>query len=300
MKYPWPDSSPHSPGAQPLDGVKLAAEIKESLTERVAALKEQGITPGLGTILVGADPASQVYVRGKHRDCQEVGINSIQVELPETATQEEVEAAIDRLNADPACTGFIVQLPVPRHLDEGALLERVDPRKDADGLHPFNLGQLVSNINEAPDYPQPCTPRGIVELLRAGGVDLNGANVCVVGRGLTVGRPLGLMLTRKDVNATATLCHTGTKDMADHVRRADVVVAAVGVPGFITQDMVRPGATVVDVGVSRVDGRIAGDVAPGVENVAGELTPNPGGVGPMTRAMLLANVVEAAERTAAN
>lgn len=300
MKYPWPDANAQSPGAEPLNGVKLAGKIKESLRERVAELRQRGIVPGLGTILVGADAASQVYVRGKHRDCEEVGINSIRVELPETATQAEVEQAIDQLNEDPACTGFIVQLPLPRHLDEGAALERIDPQKDADGLHPFNLGQLVASIDKAPAYPQPCTPRGIIALLEDGGVELKGANVTVVGRGLTVGRPLGLMLTRKDINATATLCHTGTADMKEAVSAADVVIVAVGVPGFITPEMVRPGAIVVDVGVSRVDGRIAGDVAPGVEQVAGKLTPNPGGVGPMTRAMLLANVVETAERQAAS
>ena len=317
MKYPWPSltepaaadatgaaatdelGSPTAATAQPLDGVALARAIKDDLRERVAVLAEQGHTPGLGTILVGEDPGSQVYVAGKHRDCAEVGIESIQVKLPETATQAEVNAAIDALNDDPACTGFIVQLPLPRHLNEAEALERVDPAKDADGLHPFNLGQLVSSINQAPAYPQPCTPRGIIDLLRAGGVELAGAQVAVVGRGLTVGRPLGAMLTRKDVNATAVLCHTGTRNLAEVVRGADVVVAAVGVPGLITADMVKPGAAVVDVGVSRVDGKIAGDVAPGVELVAGALSPNPGGVGPMTRALLLTNVVESAERQAA-
>lgn len=293
MKFPWEDQAAV---AAPLDGLRLAADVKADLTRRVEKLKAAGITPGLGTILVGADPASQIYVRGKHRDCQEVGIHSIQVELPETATQDEVLAAIDRLNQDPACTGFIVQLPVPRHLDEDALLAHIDPLKDADGLHPFNLGRLVSSVSQAPECPQPCTPRGVIELLRAGGVELRGANVCVIGRGLTVGRPLGLMLTRKDINATATLCHTGTANLADVARKADIVIAAVGVPGLVTAEMVSPGAAVIDVGVSRVDGKIAGDVAPGVERVAGFLTPNPGGVGPMTRAMLLANVVEAAER----
>lgn len=295
MKYPWP-SEPT--GATPLNGTALAAQIKADLKLRVDSLRAQGVTPGLGTVLVGDDPASQVYVAGKHRDCAEVGIHSIQVQLPADATQQEVHDAIDALNQDPACTGFIVQLPLPPHLDEDAALERIDPSKDADGLHPFNLGKLVSSVSSAPECPQPCTPRGIIELLRAGGVELRGAQVVVVGRGLTVGRPLSLMLTRKDVNATAVLCHTGTQNFAELVRQADVVVAGVGVPGLITADMVRPGAAVVDVGVSRVDGKIAGDVADGVQWVAGALTPNPGGVGPMTRAMLLANVVETAERIA--
>ncbi|MFT0761520.1 bifunctional methylenetetrahydrofolate dehydrogenase/methenyltetrahydrofolate cyclohydrolase [Actinomyces sp. F1_1611] len=292
MKYPWPAPG----GALPLDGVKLAADVKEELKSRVEALAKEGVRPGLGTILVGDDPASQAYVNGKHRDCAEVGIHSIQVHLPETATQAQVERAIDELNADPTCTGFIVQLPLPRRLNQDAILDRIDPDKDADGLHPYNLGRLVTAINRSPLCPQPCTPRGIIKLLQRGGVSLAGATVCVVGRGLTVGRPLGLMLTRKDINATTILCHTGTKDLKSIISEADVVIAGAGVPGLITADMVRPGAAVVDVGISRVDGRIAGDVAPGVERVAGQLTPNPGGVGPMTRAMLLANVVEAAER----
>lgn len=291
MRYPWDG------GARRLDGTQLAKDVKEDLKARVSALVDAGHQPGLGTVLVGEDPASQVYVRGKHKDCAEVGIASIQVQLPEDASQSDVESAIDRLNADPACTGFIVQLPLPRHLDEAALLERIDPAKDADGLHPMNLGRLVSSVGEAPACAQPCTPRGIIELLRFGGVDLKGANVVVVGRGLTVGRPLGLMLTRKDVNATAVLCHTGTRDLPKLLRGADVIVAAVGVPHFVTPEMVAPGAVVVDVGVSRVDGKIAGDIAPGVDAVASMISPNPGGVGPMTRAMLLANVVESAERS---
>ncbi len=296
MRYPWPSPG----GARPLDGVRLAADIKHELTGRVAALREAGVEPGLATVLVGDDPASKAYVRGKHSDCAEVGIHSIKVELPASATQFEVEQVIDQLNADPKCTGFIVQLPLPRHLDQDALLARIDPDKDADGLHPMNLGQLVTSAGRSPRCPQPCTPRGIIKLLQRGGVSLAGANVCVVGRGLTVGRPLGLMLTRKDVNATAMLCHTGTKSLKTITNEADVIVAGAGVPGLITPDMVRPGAAVVDVGVSRVDGKIAGDVAPGVERVAALLSPNPGGVGPMTRAMLLANVVEAAERQLAN
>ncbi|MGJ6964468.1 bifunctional methylenetetrahydrofolate dehydrogenase/methenyltetrahydrofolate cyclohydrolase [Streptosporangium sp. G11] len=278
--------------ARILDGKATAAKIKADLTARVTALRERGVVPGLGTILVGGDPGSQIYVAGKHRDCAEVGISSIRRDLPEDATQAEVEAAVDELDASAECTGYIVQLPLPRHLDTQALIERMDPAKDADGLHPVNLGRLVHMV----DAPLPCTPYGIVVLLQAYGVPIKGAEVVVVGRGITVGRSLGLLLTRRSENATVTLCHTGTQDLADHTRRADIVVAAAGVPHLITADMVKPGAAVLDVGVSRVDGKIAGDVAPGVEDVAGFLTPNPGGVGPMTRAMLLTNVVEAAER----
>ncbi len=281
--------------AQILDGKATAAKIKSDLKSRVAALADRGVTPGLGTILVGDDPGSQIYVAGKHRDCAEVGIASIRRDLPATATQDEVAAAIDELNADPACTGYIVQLPLPAHLDAQPLLERMDPAKDADGLHPVNLGRLVHMV----EAPLPCTPRGIVVLLQEYGVPLKGAEVVVVGRGITVGRSLGLLLTRRTENATVTLCHTGTRDLAAHTRAADVIVAAAGVPGLITADMVRPGAAVLDVGVSRVDGKIAGDVAADVADVAGFLSPNPGGVGPMTRAMLLANVVEAAERSLA-
>ncbi|XVQ87287.1 bifunctional methylenetetrahydrofolate dehydrogenase/methenyltetrahydrofolate cyclohydrolase [Microbispora siamensis] len=278
--------------ARLLDGKATAAKIKSELAERVKALAARGVTPGLGTILVGDDPGSQIYVAGKHRDCAEVGITSIRKDLPESATQADVEAAVDELNADPACTGYIVQLPLPRHLDTQALIERMDPAKDADGLHPVNLGRLVHMV----DAPLPCTPRGIVVLLQEYGVPLKGAEVVVVGRGITVGRPLGLLLTRRAENATVTLCHTGTQDLASHVRRADVVVAAAGVPHLVTAGMVKPGAAVLDVGVSRVDGKLTGDVAPDVREVAGFVAPNPGGVGPMTRAMLLANVVEAAER----
>ncbi|MEU0486247.1 bifunctional methylenetetrahydrofolate dehydrogenase/methenyltetrahydrofolate cyclohydrolase [Streptosporangium sp. NPDC006013] len=280
--------------ARILDGKATAAKIKADLTTRVTALKEQGIVPGLGTVLVGEDPGSQIYVAGKHRDCAEVGISSLRRDLPENATQAEVEAVVDELNASEECTGYIVQLPLPRHLDTQALIERMDPAKDADGLHPANLGRLVHMV----DAPLPCTPYGIVVLLQEYGVPLKGAEVVVVGRGITVGRSLGLLLTRRSENATVTLCHTGTQDLAAHTRRADIVVAAAGVPHLITADMVKPGAAVLDVGVSRVDGKIAGDIAPGVEEVAGFLTPNPGGVGPMTRAMLLTNVVEAAERRA--
>jgi methylenetetrahydrofolate dehydrogenase (NADP+) / methenyltetrahydrofolate cyclohydrolase len=282
--------------AQILDGTATAKAIKGELTERVARLREQGVVPGLGTVLVGDDPGSKWYVNGKHKDCAEVGITSLREDLPETATQEEVEAAVARLNADPACTGFLVQLPLPKHMDEHRVLSLVDPGKDVDGLHPTNLGWLVLGK----DAPLPCTPYGIVELLRRHDVPIAGAEVCVIGRGVTVGRPLGLLLTRRSENATVTLCHTGTRDLAGHVRNADIVVAAAGVPGIVTGDMVKPGAAVLDVGVSRVDGKIAGDVAQDVYDVAGWVSPNPGGVGPMTRAMLLSNIVSAAEQSLTN
>jgi methylenetetrahydrofolate dehydrogenase (NADP+)/methenyltetrahydrofolate cyclohydrolase len=277
-----------------LDGKATLATIKAELAVRVTALAAQGVRPGLGTLLVGDDPGSQWYVRAKHRDCAEVGIVSIRRDLPATATQRDVEAAVDELNADPACTGYLVQLPLPTGLDEYAVLERVDPAKDVDGLHPTNLGRLVLNERA----PIACTPYGIVELLRRYGIKIAGADVVVVGRGITVGRPLGLLLTRRTENATVTLCHTGTVDLAGHVRRADIVVAAAGVTNLITADMVKPGAAVLDVGVSRVDGKVAGDVAAEVAEVAGYVSPNPGGVGPMTRAMLLTNVVETAELVA--
>ena len=274
--------------AQKMDGKAVAATIKADLATRVEALKVQGITPGLGTILVGSDPGSSLYVAGKHRDCAEVGLASIRVDLPETATQDQVEDAIRTLNSDPQCTGFIVQLPLPHGLDENRALTLIDPAKDADGLHPTNLGKLVLG---AP-APLPCTPRGIVELLRRYEVPLDGAHVVVIGRGVTVGRPLGLLLTRRRENATVTLTHTGTRDLASYTRQADVVVAAAGRASMLTADMVKPGAVVVDVGVTRVSGKPAGDVAPDVWEVASKVTPNPGGVGPMTRAMLLANVVD--------
>ncbi|MCW2867557.1 MAG: methenyltetrahydrofolate cyclohydrolase / 5,10-methylenetetrahydrofolate dehydrogenase [Marmoricola sp.] len=277
--------------AQRLDGTATAKAIKGELTTRVAALREQGVTPGLGTILVGDDPGSTWYVNGKHKDCAEVGIASIREDLPATATQDEVLAAVRRLNDDPACTAYIVQLPLPKGIDENLVLGEIDPSKDADGLHPTNLGWLVLGK----EAPLPCTPAGIVELLRRHDVEVAGAEVVVVGRGVTVGRPLGLLLTRRSENATVTLCHTGTRDLAAHVRQADVVVAAAGVPGIIAAEMVKPGAAVLDVGVSRVDGKIAGDVADDVWEVAGWVSPNPGGVGPMTRAMLLSNVVANAE-----
>lgn len=281
-----------------LDGKATLAAIKDELRVRVKALADVGRTPGLGTVLVGDDPGSHAYVAGKHRDCADVGIVSIRRDLPASATQAEVEAVVDELNADPACTGYIVQLPLPRGLDEQRVLERVDPAKDADGLHPVNLGRLVLG---AP-APLPCTPRGIVELLRRYDVPINGQDVVVVGRGTTVGRPLGLLLTRRSENATVTTCHTGTRDLGRHTRAADIVVMAAGLPGLLTPDMVKPGAVVLDVGITRTttaEGRskLVGDVDPAVAEVASFLAPVPGGVGPMTRAMLLTNVVELAEST---
>ena len=284
------DSAPVT--AAILDGKATAAAIREELTERVARLRERGLVPGLGTVLVGDDPGSRSYVAGKHRDCAQVGIHSIRVDLPADASQAQVEAAVDRLNADPACHGYLVQLPLPKGLDEYAVLGRIDPGKDADGLHPTNLGWLVLGRTA----PLPCTPRGILELLRRHDVPVAGADVCVIGRGVTVGRPLGLLLTRRTENATVTLCHTGTRDLVAAARRADVVVAAAGVPGLVTAEMVRPGATVLDVGITRTDAGLVGDVAADVHQVAAWIAPVPGGVGPMTRAMLLTNVVEAAER----
>jgi methylenetetrahydrofolate dehydrogenase (NADP+)/methenyltetrahydrofolate cyclohydrolase len=280
-----------------LDGKATAADIRADLTVRLARLAEAGVTPGLGTVLVGEDPGSAAYVAGKHRDCAQVGLASIEVVLPADATQAQVESAVDTLNADPACQGYIVQLPLPRGLDEQAVLSRMDPRKDADGLHPVNLGRLVLNQ----PGPLPCTPRGCLELLRRYDVPVAGAEVVVIGRGVTAGRPMGLLFTRRTENATVTTCHTGTRDLAAHVRRADVVISAAGVPGLVTADMVAPGAAVLDVGITRVvgedgKGRYTGDVDPAVAEVAGWLAPMPGGIGPMTRAMLLSNVVEAAER----
>lgn len=278
--------------AQILDGKAILKTIKSELAGRVAALKEQGVTPGLGTVLVGDDPASQWYVAAKHRDCAEIGIASIRRDLPKTATLAEVLDVVRELNDDPDCSGFLVQQPTG--LDENLILSSVDPAKDIDGLHPTNLGWLV--LGEP--APLPCTPMGCVELLRRYDIPISGAKVVVVGRGLTVGRPLGLIFTRRSENATVTLCHTGTRDLAAEVRQADIVIAAAGVPGIITGDMVKPGAAVLDVGVSRVEGAIAGDVAADVYEVAGYVSPNPGGVGPMTRAMLLSNVIDAAERAA--
>ncbi|WEB73334.1 bifunctional methylenetetrahydrofolate dehydrogenase/methenyltetrahydrofolate cyclohydrolase [Winkia neuii] len=297
MRFPWDGP------ASLMDGTAAARQIKAELAARVKALNEKGIYPGLGTILVGDDPGSKKYVAGKHHDCAEVGVTSHRIELPATASQQEVMAAVEQMNNDPEVTGFIVQLPLPDHVDTNAVLEAIDPAKDADGLHPVNLGRLVLRVGSPVDSPLPCTPRGIVELGRRNGINFDGANVCLVGQGLTVGRPLGLLLGRKDTNSTVTCCHIGTRNLAQHVRAADIVVSAAGVANLITPDMVAPGAAVFDVGVSRtVDpttgkSKIAGDVADGVDQVAGKMSPNPGGVGPMTRVFLLANVVEAAERS---
>ncbi|AIA05469.1 bifunctional methylenetetrahydrofolate dehydrogenase/methenyltetrahydrofolate cyclohydrolase [Streptomyces noursei] len=281
--------------AQILDGKATAAAIKSELTARVEALKAKGVTPGLGTLLVGDDPGSRWYVNGKHRDCAQVGIASLQRELPETATQEEIEDVVRELNENPECTGYIVQLPLPKGIDANRVLELMDPAKDADGLHPMSLGRLVLGI----DGPLPCTPYGIVQLLRRHEVEIKGAHVVVVGRGITIGRPMPLVLTRKSENATVTQCHTGTRDLSAHLKQADIIVAAAGVPHIIKPEDVKPGAAVLDVGVSRDEnGKIVGDVHPGVAEVAGWVAPNPGGVGPMTRAQLLVNVVEAAERAA--
>ncbi len=278
--------------AQILDGKALAATIKQELATRTAALKAKGITPGLGTVLVGDDPGSHSYVGGKHRDCKEVGINSIRVDLPADASQADVLSAIRDLNNAKECTGYIVQLPLPRGINTQVILEAIDPAKDADGLHPMNLGRLVAGY----DAPLPCTPRGIVELLNHYNVPLNGAEVIVIGRGLTVGRPLGLLLTRKQENATVTLTHTGTRDLAAHTRRADIVIAAIGQAHFLKAEMIKPGAAVLDVGISRTDAGLLGDIDPGVRDVAAWIAPMPGGVGPMTRAMLVTNVVDACER----
>jgi methylenetetrahydrofolate dehydrogenase (NADP+) / methenyltetrahydrofolate cyclohydrolase len=275
-----------------LDGKAQAAIIKNDLSKRISVLKQRGINPGLGTILVGEDPGSHAYVGGKHRDCAEVGINSIRIDLPSNATQQQVTESITQLNSDSNCTGFIVQLPLPNDLDSNLALEQIDPRKDADGLHPVNLGKLVLGENA----PLPCTPRGIIELLRAYKIELNGANIVIIGRGVTVGRPLGLILTRKTENSTVTICHTGTKNLAQHLLNADVVVAAAGVPHLIKPNMIKKGAAVVDVGITRTDKGLVGDIDPGVKEVAGYFSPMPGGTGPMTRAMLITNVVENAER----
>ncbi|SDH52964.1 bifunctional methylenetetrahydrofolate dehydrogenase/methenyltetrahydrofolate cyclohydrolase [Microbacterium pygmaeum] len=291
--------------AHVLDGRVAAAAIKDELAERVAALKERGVVPGIATVLVGADPGSQLYVGMKHKQSEAIGMNSIQRELPADATQAQLEAVIDELNADPACHGYIVQLPLPKHLDTDAILERIDPDKDADGLHPTNLGRLVLNVNAPITSPLPCTPRGVIELLVRNDYDLNGKHVVVVGRGVTIGRSIGLLLTRREYNATVTLTHTGTQDAGRYLREADVIVAAAGVKHLITAADVKPGAAVLDVGVTRETdpetgkSKVSGDVAPDVAEVAGWLSPNPGGVGPMTVALLLLNVVEAAERASA-
>ncbi|WP_040166614.1 bifunctional methylenetetrahydrofolate dehydrogenase/methenyltetrahydrofolate cyclohydrolase [Microbacterium gorillae] len=291
--------------AQILDGKATSAAIKAELTERVAALKARGITPGIATVLVGADPASQLYVGMKHRQSEAIGMNSIQVELPGDATQADVEAGIDALNADDTCHGYIVQLPLPKHIDTDAILERIDPAKDADGLHPTNLGRLVLNVNGPIDTPLPCTPRAVIELLQRNDYDLKGKHVVVVGRGVTIGRSIGLLLTRRAINATVTLTHTGTVDLPAYLRQADVIVGAAGVKHLVRAEDVKPGAAVLDVGVTREDdpetgrSKVYGDIAPDVAEVAGWISPNPGGVGPMTVALLLTNVVEAAERAAA-
>jgi len=288
--------------AQVLDGKATAGQIKEELAQRVTRLRERDVVPGLGTVLVGDDPGSRSYVAGKHRDCEQVGLASIRRELPADASQEELERVIDELNEDPRCTGYIVQLPLPEHMDTNAVLERIDPAKDADGLHPTNLGRLVLNVSEPMTSPLPCTPHGIVELLTRHGVELAGREVLVIGRGVTVGRPMGLLLTRREINATVTLAHTGTRNLPELLGRADVVVAAAGRPHMVTAEQVKPGAVLLDVGVSRVPdpetgkGRLTGDIDPAAAEVASWMSPNPGGVGPMTRAMLLVNVVESCER----
>ncbi|MGG7066125.1 bifunctional methylenetetrahydrofolate dehydrogenase/methenyltetrahydrofolate cyclohydrolase [Bifidobacterium catenulatum subsp. catenulatum] len=285
-----------------IDGKMVSAQIKANLAERVASLKERGINPGLGTILVGSDPGSVKYVAGKHADCAEIGVNSIRKELPADATFEQIAEAVQELNADPACTGYIVQLPLPKGIDENAIIDLIDPKKDADGMHPYNLGELVLHARGDITTPLPCTPRGVIELLNAYDIDLDGKEVCVLGRGITIGRTVGLLLTRKAVNATVTLCHTGTKDVRKHMREADVIIAAMGSAGFVKPEDVKEGAVLVDVGVSRVFDeeagryRVKGDVDKASYEKVSAYTPNPGGVGPMTRAMLLENVVEMAER----
>ena len=288
--------------ATKIDGKMISARIKEDLARRVAALKQRGVEPGLGTILVGSDPGSVKYVAGKHADCAEIGVTSIKRELPADATFDQIAAAVNELNADPACTGYIVQLPLPKGIDENAVIDLIDPKKDADGMHPYNLGELVLHPRGEIATPLPCTPRGVIELLGAYDIDLNGKEVCVLGRGITIGRTIGLMLTRKEVNATVTLCHTGTRDVRDHMRRADVIVAAMGSAAFVKPDDIKEGAVLVDVGVSRVFDeeagryRVRGDIDKACYEKASAYTPNPGGVGPMTRAMLLENEVEMAER----
>lgn len=288
--------------ATKIDGKMISARIKEDLARRVAALKQRGVEPGLGTILVGSDPGSVKYVAGKHADCAEIGVTSIKRESPADATFDQIAAAVNELNADPACTGYIVQLPLPKGIDENAVIDLIDPKKDADGMHPYNLGELVLHPRGEIATPLPCTPRGVIELLGAYDIDLNGKEVCVLGRGITIGRTIGLMLTRKEVNATVTLCHTGTRDVRDHMRRADVIVAAMGSAAFVKPDDIKEGAVLVDVGVSRVFDeeagryRVRGDIDKACYEKASAYTPNPGGVGPMTRAMLLENVVEMAER----
>lgn len=282
--------------AQILDGKKTAADLKEQMKQRVAALKQAGITPGLGTILVGEDPGSKWYVGGKHKDCAEVGINSIRKDLPEETTEEELLEVVRELNEDPACTGYIIQLPLPKHINTNKVLEAMDPDKDADGLHPMNLGKLVANVNDPMESPLPCTPNGCIQLLKHYDIDLAGKVVLVIGRGVTIGRPAGLLLTRRDVNATVIQAHTGTKNVEELIRQADVIIAAAGVPHMVKAEDVKEGAILLDVGVSRVDGKVTGDVDPAAAEKAAWVSPNPGGVGPMTRVMLLENVVQTAER----
>ena len=276
-----------------LDGLAVAGQIKAELKQQVAALKQRGITPGLGTLLVGEDPGSRSYVAGKHRDCAEVGVNSIRVDLPASASEADVRSAIRDLNSADEVTGYIVQLPLPKGMDSNALLELIDPAKDADGLHPINLGKLVMNVSEDLKSPLPCTPNGIVELLKRYEVETRGKEVAILGRGLTVGRPLSLLMTRKGIDSTVTILHSASSDIAQHVRRADIVVAAIGQPHFVKPDWIKPGAAVLDVGITRVGAVLTGDVDPAVASVTGYLSPNPGGVGPMTRAMLVSNVVKA-------
>ena len=276
-----------------LDGLALAKQIKSELAVEVSALKARGLTPGLGTLLVGDDPGSKSYVAGKHRDCAEVGVESIRIDLPATATKADVVSAINQLNSAKEVTGYIVQLPLPSGMDSNSLLELMDPEKDADGLHPINLGKLVMNVSGDMRSPLPCTPNGIVELLQRYQVPTSGKEVAIIGRGLTVGRPLGLLMTRKGIDATVTLLHSASKDIAEHIKRADIVVAAIGQPHFVKPEWIKPGAAVLDVGISRIDSGLVGDVDPRVSEVAGYLSPNPGGVGPMTRAMLVQNVVRA-------
>ena len=277
-----------------LDGLATARAIKQELKLQVEQLKLKGVTPGLGTLLVGDDPGSHSYVAGKHRDCAEVGINSIRIDLPATATKQDVVAAINDLNSAPEVNGYIVQLPLPAGMDSNSMLELIDPAKDADGLHPINLGKLVMNVSSEMTSPLPCTPAGIVELLKRYGVETKGREVAILGRGLTVGRPLGLLMTRKGIDSTVTLLHSASQDIPAAVKRADIVVAAIGQPHFVQPEWIKPGAAVLDVGITRVDGKLVGDVDPAVSDVAGFLSPNPGGVGPMTRAMLVRNVVQAA------
>lgn len=276
-----------------LDGLAVAKQIKTELAQQVVTLKSKGITPGLGTLLVGDDPGSLAYVAGKHRDCAEVGVNSIRIDLPSSATEADVRAAINDLNSAQEVTGYIMQLPLPAGMNANALLELIDPAKDADGLHPVNLGRLVMNVSSEMTSPLPCTPSGIVELLRRYNIETKGKEVAIIGRGLTVGRPLGLLMTRKGIDSTVTTLHSASQDFAEHIRRADIVVAALGQPHFVRPEWIRPGAAVLDVGISRLDSGLVGDVHPGVAEVAGYLSPNPGGVGPMTRAMLVSNVVRA-------